>query len=119
MRYGYDHNPVKEESRIKIENMQAAVLFLAVQHDDGWPSAEAVQRMVAILKEKNYPYRVESKIYENTSHALTDGLDQMKGYAKWAFKHLLPAEEKYPGECEQARKDSFKRILTFIGEWRK
>ena len=43
----------------------------------------------------------------------------MKGYAKWAFKHLLPAEKKYPGECEQARKDSFKRILTFIEEWRK
>jgi len=61
----------------------------------------------------------ESKIYENASHALTDGLDQMKGYAKWAFKHLLPAEKKYPEECEIARKDSFKRILTFIEEWRK
>ena len=48
----YDHNPVKEESRIKIENMQAAVLFLAVHNDDGWPSAEVVQRMVAIL----FPY---------------------------------------------------------------
>lgn len=119
MRYGYDHNPVKEESRIKIENMHAAVLFLAVEDDDGWPSSEAVQRMVAVLREKNYPYRVESKIYENASHALTDGLEQMKGYAKWAFKHLLPAEKKYPEECEMARKDSFKRILTFIEEWRK
>ena len=30
----------------------------------------------------------ESKIYENASHALTDGLDQMKGYARWAFDWL-------------------------------
>lgn len=33
-RYGYDHNPVREESRIRVENMHADVLFLAVKNDD-------------------------------------------------------------------------------------
>lgn len=116
-RYGYDHNPVTEESRIKVENMHADVLFLAVRDDDAWPSDLAVPRMVRVLKEANYPYRVESHIYEKASHALTDGLDEMKGYARWALNHILPAEKKYPKECEEARKDSFKRILKFLEEW--
>ena len=116
-RYGYDHNPVTAESRIKIENMKTDVLFLAVKNDDAWPSDIAVLRMAEILKKANYPYRVQYHIYENASHALTDGLDEMTGYAKWALHHLLPAEKNYPAECEKARQDSFRRILKFLKEW--
>ena len=116
-RYGYDHNPVTEESRIRVENMRADVLFLAAKNDDAWPSDEAVPRMVNVLREADYPYRVEYHIYEKASHALTDGLDEMGGYARWALRHLLPAEKKYPKECEAARQDSFRRVLRFLDEW--
>ena len=117
MRYGYDHNPVSEESRIKVENMHADVLLLGVRDDDGWPSEEAVTRMVKILEEAGYPYRVEHHVYDKASHALTDGLNELSGYAKWAFKNMLPAEKKYPKECEEARQDSFRRILVFLEGW--
>ena len=36
---------------------------------------------------------------------------------KWAFKNMLPAEKKYPKECEEARQDSFRRILAFLEGW--
>ena len=117
MRYGYDHNPISEESRIKVENMHADVLLLGVRDDDGWPSEEAVTRMVKILEEVGYPYRVEHHVYDKASHALTDGLNELSGYAKWAFKNMLPAEKKYPKECEEARQDSFRRILAFLEGW--
>lgn len=117
MRYGYDHVPLLESSRIPVENMHAEMLFLAVKNDDGWPSDEAVPRMVKKLKESGYPYRVQVKIYQKASHALTDGLDELTGFAKWAFRHLLPAEKKYPKNCEAARRDSFARILRFLREW--
>lgn len=117
MRYGYDHNPVTEESRIRVENMHAEVLFLAVKDDDAWPSDEAVPRMMKILQDNDYPYRYEAHIYEKASHALTDGLDEMTGYAKWALNHMLPAEKKYPKECEEARQNSLRRILEFIETW--
>ena len=42
----------------------------------------------------------------------------MTGYAKWALNHMLPVEKKYPEECEEARQDSFKRIIDFIDEWK-
>ncbi len=117
MRYGYDNNPLNEESRIRIENMKADVLFIAAKDDDAWPSDLAVMRMTKILKNCNYSYKVESHIYEKASHALSDGLDDLSGYARWAFKHMLPAEKKYPKECEEARQDSLKRILKFLDEW--
>lgn len=118
MRYGYDHNPTAEASRIKVEDMHADILLLAAKDDDCWPSDTAVSRIVKILADAQYPYRVESHIYEKASHALTDGLDEMTGYAKWALHHMIPAEKQYPEACEQARQDSFKRILGFIDTWK-
>ena len=120
MRYGYDMMEKKllPEARIKVENMNADVLFLAVKDDDAWPSDVAVPRMVKVLEDNNYPHRVEWHIYEKASHALTDGLDEMTGYAKWALNHMLPAEKKWPKECEEARQDSFKRIIRFIDDWK-
>lgn len=118
MRYGYDLIEIqqKPDARIRIENMQADVLFLGVKDDDAWPSDVAVPRMVRVLKDSDYPYRVEYHIYEKGSHALADGLDKMTGYARFALKHMLPAEKKYPKECEEARRDSFRRVLKFLKE---
>lgn len=119
MRYGYDliQDRLVPESRIKVENMRADVLFLAVKDDDCWPSDVAVPRMLSALREAGYPYRVESHIYEKGSHALSDGLDDMRGFPKWALKHMIPAEKRWPRECEEARKDSFRRMLTFLEAW--
>lgn len=117
LRYCYDHNEMLEESRIKIEQMHAEVLFLAVEKDEGWPSSEAVERMLKVLKDANYPYRVEYKIYEKASHALVDGIDEIKGFTRWIFKNMLKAEKNYPKECEEARQDSFKRVLEFLEQW--
>ncbi|OUM65977.1 hypothetical protein PIROE2DRAFT_59630 [Piromyces sp. E2] len=118
-RFGYDEmeKNLKPEARIKVENMHAEVLVLGVKDDDAWPSDVAVPRIVRILKEANYPYRVESHVYEKASHALMDGIDEMKGYPKWALKNKY-AEKKYPKECEKARQDCFKRVLKFFEEWK-
>ncbi len=119
MRWGYDHiesemNPV---SRVKVENMNADVLFLAVENDDCWPSEKATRRMLEVLKDNNYQHKVDYHIYEKGSHALTDGIDKMTGSAKFAVKFMIPTEKKYPNECEEARQDSFRRIIKFIDEW--
>ncbi|ORX84842.1 hypothetical protein BCR32DRAFT_242293 [Anaeromyces robustus] len=50
MRFGYDKMEKRQlpEARIKVENMHADVLFLAVKNDDAWSSDIAVPRMVKI-----------------------------------------------------------------------
>lgn len=119
MRYGYDRiTPMlTEESRIKVENMNADVLLLAVKDDDCWPSDEAVPRIVEKLQFVNYPHRLEYHIYEKGSHALCDGQDDISFMMKFILKHMLSAEKKYPKECDEARADSLRRILEFIKKW--
>lgn len=119
MRFGYDliENQLNPDSRIRVENMNADVLLLAAKDDDCWPSDVATRRMVEVFKEKNYCHRVESHIYEKGSHALVDGISDMSSGTKFLFKHMIPAEKKYPKECEEARQDSFQRIIKFIKEW--
>lgn len=119
MRFGYDFmsESLNPESRIKVENCNADILLLAVKDDDCWPSDVAVPRMLKILEENHYPHRVESKIYEKGSHMLADGMEKLSGVKKLAFGMMIPAEKKYPKECEEARQDSFKRILKFLEGW--
>lgn len=54
---------------------------------------------------------------EKASHMLVDGMEVVKGIEKLAFNLMIPAEKKYPKECEEARQDSLKRIIKFIEEW--
>ena len=119
MRYGYDFmaQSLNPKSRIRIEDMNAEVLLLAVKDDDCWPSDVAVSRMLKVFAEKKYPHKVEWHIYEKGSHALSDGLDEMNGITKMIMKMMVPAEKKYPKECEEARQDSLQRIIEFIGKW--
>lgn len=119
MRFGYDliESKLNPESRIKVEKMNADVLLLAARNDDCWPSDVATKRMLEVLRESNYGYRMEAHIYDKGSHALVDGMNEMNGFTKFLFKLMIPTEKKYPRECEEARQDSFKRIIKFIEEW--
>lgn len=57
MRYGYDKGvsgDLNSPSRIKVENMNADVLLLAVENDDCWPSEVATRRMIKMFEENNY-----------------------------------------------------------------
>jgi len=120
MRFGYDEMDKRQlpEARIKVENMHADVLFLAVKDDDAWPSDVAVPRMLKVLKEANYPYRVESHIYEKASHILANSGVEMKRISKFIVNLMMTAEKKYPEECNEARQDSIKRILKFLEVWK-
>lgn len=119
MRYGYDRMTpfLTEESRIKVENMNADVLLLSVKDDDCWPSDEAVPRIVKKLQSVGYPHRVDYHIYEKGSHALVDGLSGKHSSLKIMMRLMLHAEKKYPKECDEARQDSLKRILEFLKKW--
>ena len=119
MRFGYDYisESLNPDSRIKVEKCNADILLLAVNDDDCWPSDVAVPRMVKVLKDHKYSHRVEWKIYEKGSHALADGISEMGAIPKLLLKTMIPAENRYPVECEEARQDSMKRILKFIEEW--
>lgn len=120
MRFAYDTSEENEASRIKVENMKSDVLLFAPNYDDCWPSEKAVPRIVRILKEHNYPYRIKVKIYENASHGI--GIDDEIFFKNPIKKILiyskLPNEKKHKQECDFARKDCSQQILNFLYEWK-
>lgn len=115
-RYIYDRNVTAPGSRILVENMHADVLFLASDNDDILPAETAAERMEKVLKEKNYRYRVQTKIYENGSHILGCGLDFD---SKWGrkMKKTIPAMRKNPKEAKKAAADSMAQIIRFFNIW--
>lgn len=116
MRYIYDMNPPIPSSRIKVENIKADILMLAAQNDDCWPADEAVPRMETMLLKSNYPYKVKNIIYEKASHLLGN-IPIVNPLTKLLIRRTIEAEQKYPKECSNARKDSVKQILSFLCEW--
>lgn len=111
----YDHNPLTEEGRIKVEHMQADVLLLASVMDDCWPAEESARRVEEFLKKNNYQHRIKAVIYGKGSHAIGSVFKNEE--TRKMMQRLLPTEKKYPQECEAARVDSVKQMKEFLEAW--
>lgn len=113
LRYGYDHNPVTEQSAIAIEDMNADVLLLASANDDCWPSDEAAVRIENKLKNCGYAHLVESHIYEKGCHNM--GGDMLvDGKRAKKLQKMMKAWSDHPQECRECISDSKQRILDFF-----
>lgn len=117
LRFYYDNSTFEEASRIRVENMKADVLLLASENDDCWPAEVSARHVEKILKENNYVHRVKTVIYENGSHAIGGVSIMQNKKVRKMMKVMLPAEKKYPKECDEARADSVKQIADFLEQW--
>ena len=98
-----------------MEHMQADVLLLASAKDDCWPAEESARHIEELLKKNDYKHRIKTVIYEKGSHAIGSVLKNEE--TRKMMQKLLPAEKKYPQECEAARVDSVKQMKEFLEEW--
>lgn len=60
----------RNEARIRIENSKADILMIAGKKDNIWNSYDACLEALEILKENNYPCKVELLTYNNMGHPL-------------------------------------------------
>jgi pimeloyl-ACP methyl ester carboxylesterase len=51
-----ENKPAMAEAAIKVENIQAPLLFLSAKKDEMWPSTEMSEQMMQRLKEKKFAY---------------------------------------------------------------
>lgn len=112
-----------DASRVKVENIHGNILLLAPAYDDTWPSDAAVPRMMQVLREKHFPYRYESVLYEKASHylAVPPRCMQWNGKSEAETRKLLARiftmEKQYPAECDRARQESWEKLVRFFREW--
>lgn len=112
-----------DASRIKVENIRGDILLLAPAYDDTWPSDAAVPRMMQVLEEKQFPYRHEAVLYEKASHYLAVPPECLQLEGKTAeqtrkiLARIMTMEKQYPAGCEQARAESWKKLVAFFRAW--
>lgn len=113
LRFAYDKNGTVKEAEISSEKMKAHVLLLAAGEDDCWPSEEAVVRIENRLKAANYPYIIESYIYEKGCHNMGGNME-VDGRQGRKLKKMIHAWTDHPEECLACIEDSKKRIIEFF-----
>jgi len=110
LKYMYER-PLKnfrEETAIKVENIQGDILFIYPADDLMWPSKAAVKYMIRRLEEKGFKHDVKELCYENASHIIVPlSPDALK---------MFKVERKYPEECRKSREDAFEKTVEWIEE---
>jgi len=108
LKYMYER-PLKnfrEETAIRVENIQGDILFIYAEDDLMWPSKAAVKYMEKRLQEKEFGHDVQEIAYEKASHILVPlSPDALK---------MFKVERKYPEECLKSRMDAFEKTIAWL-----
>ncbi len=116
LRYGYNSCTEREEARIPVERITAAVLLLAPTQDACWPSELAVPRVEVRMRQANPDCRVKSILYPEGNHILAIDLDAIPDRKK-KMQRFLKEGTGDTNTCDLARKQSIRDVLDFLGEW--
>ncbi len=94
---------------IPVEHSQAAILLLAAERDEVWPSADMTRRLQTRLKRLPYSPPVEAVIYPDAGHELT-------GTGVRPEPSDAGALGSSPAGRARAKADAFARAIGFLRE---
>ena len=98
-----------EETRIRVENIQGAVLLLSAEDDTMWPSYEAARRIVRRLEDGGFQYPVIERTYHRAGHYL------FPVESRW--HKLFANARRYPQDYMAAARDALAQALDFFHGW--
>lgn len=108
MRYLYEEPLMNfdEETAIPVENIKGDILLIYPENDTMWPSKESVEYITKRLKQRKFPYSVQTIGYEKASHILVP-LQSSK-------LKMFQVERKYPEECRANRMEAFDKTVEWM-----
>ena len=98
-----------EETRIREENIQGAVLLLSTKDDTMCPSYEAMRRIVRRLEDGGFQYPVIECAYHRAGHYL------FPVESRW--HKLFANARRYPQDYMAAARDALAQALNFFHGW--
>lgn len=113
-------HPVREEEKIKVENIKGKLIFVGAEDDVLWDTCKYIRRMMARLDTLPHDCRLEALLYEHGTHfvfpqsMLTTMLPVGSGLL---VRLMFKAGRQYPKECKQTRLDIDEKLARFIAEW--
>lgn len=113
-------HPVREEEKIKVENIKGKLVFVGAEDDALWDTCKYIRRMMKRLEEKPHDCEVEALIYEHGTHfvfpqsMLTTMLPIGSGLL---IRLMFKAGREYPKECRETRTDIDEKLSKIIKKW--
>lgn len=113
-------HPVREEEKIKVENIKGKVIFVGAEDDVLWDTCKYIRRMTRRLETLPHECEVEALIYEHGTHFV---------FPQSMLKTMLPigsellirlvfkAGREYPKACRQTRIDIDQKLSRSILDW--
>ncbi|MGN1019650.1 MAG: acyl-CoA thioester hydrolase/BAAT C-terminal domain-containing protein [Aristaeellaceae bacterium] len=113
-------HPLREEERIRVENIRGRILFVGAEDDVLWDTCKYIRRMDARLKALPHDSQYELALYLHGTHfVFPEGMLRMmlpvgSGLlVRMAFR----AGREYPGECRATREDIDARVRRTLQAW--
>ncbi len=116
-----EKHPLREEERIKVENIRGHIIFGGAEDDVLWDTCKYIRRMLARLGEKDHQCTYEALLREHATHfILPEGM--MKRLApKWLVDFFVTFAFKeakgFRNECRESRRELDNCIAKAIAEW--
>lgn len=113
-------HPIREEERIKVENIHGKILFIGAEDDVLWDTCRYIRRMEKRLSELPHECTWEALLYEHGTHFV---------FPESMLKSMLPigsgllvkvmfrAAKEHPKECKETRIDIDRRLRKALKEW--
>lgn len=113
-------HPVREEEKIKVENIKGRVIFVGAEDDVLWDTCKYIRRMMERLDTLPHDCTAEALLYKHGTHfvfpqsMLTTMLPVGSGLL---VRLMFKAGRQYPKECKQTRLDIDEKLSHRILEW--
>lgn len=113
-------HPVREEEKIRVENIQGRILFVGAEDDVLWDTCKFIRRMDERLKAAPHESEYEMALYPHGTHfVFPEGmLRQMLPVGSGLLmRAAFRAGRQYPKECREARLDIDARVTRLLQSW--
>ena len=113
-------HPVREEERLKVENIHGKIIFIGAEDDVLWDTCKYIRRMEERLRRLPHDSAFESWLYQHGTHF---------AFPQSMLKMMLPvgsgllvsfmfrAGKEHKKECLETRIDIDRRLRSALAEW--
>ena len=113
-------HPVREEEKIKVENIRGRILFVGAEDDVLWDTCKYIRRMDERLQAASHESEYEMALYPHGTHfVFPEGmLRQMLPVGSGLLmRAVFRAGRQYPKECRETRLDIDARVTRLLQNW--
>ena len=113
-------HPIREEERIKVENIHGKIVFVGAEDDALWDTCRYIRRMEERLSQRKHACTWESLLYQHGTHFVfpESMLKSMLPIGSGLLvKTMFRTAKMHHRECLETRKDIDVRLQRILGEW--